>query len=255
MEDEVKRRRGSKEARLARLISLVLGLALTVQAAELRAQEGETGMAGLSFLVGVPLGDFADFIDPSPGVGFFGQYNVDRRGIFGLRLDGSVLLYGRETTQRPLSLTVQRVQVDVTTQNTIFSLMFGPQFTVPGGPVRPYANAAIGFSYFSTTSSVKGTSDERDFASSTNFEDGTFAWAAGGGLLIRLSRKVSLDLSGRYLGNGQVRYLREGSIIESATGSISFTPIESETDLLLLQAGVSLSFGKGGEDDQGANNM
>ena len=145
--------------------------------------------------------------------------------------------------------------MDVTTQNTILSLMFGPQFTVPGGPLRPYANIAIGFSYFSTTSSVKGTSDERAFASSTNFEDDTFAWAAGGGLLIRLSRKVSIDLSGRYLGNGQVRYLREGSIIESASGSISFTPIESETDLLLLQVGVSLSIGKGGEDDQGANNM
>ena len=34
-----------------------------------------------------------------------------------------------------------------------------------------------------------------------------------------------------------------------ADGSISFTPIESETNMLLIQVGVSVSLGKGEEDE------
>ena len=41
--------------------------------------------------------------------------------------------------------------------------------------------------------------------------------------------------------------LREGSIIENPNGSISFTPIRCETDLRLLQAGVSIALGLLGE--------
>lgn len=37
-----------------------------------------------------------------------------------------------------------------------------------------------------------------------------------------------------------MRYLREGSIQEEPDGTISFTPIESETNLLWLQFGVSI---------------
>ena len=49
--------------------------------------------------------------------------------------------------------------------------------------------------------------------------------------------------------NGQVRYLREGSIREAPDGSISFRPIESETNMLLIQVGVSFAFGKDEEDE------
>ncbi len=231
-------------ARLARLTSLFVGLAIMLPAANVRAQESEKGLGGISLLLAVPLGEFADFVDASPGGNLFGVYNVDRGGMFGLRFDASVVLYGHESERRPLSRTIQRVQVDVSTDNTIFSLLLGPQLTITGGAVRPYLNAGVGFSYFNTTSSVSGTTElDQDFASSTNFDDITFAWAGGGGIWIRLSRKVSLDLSGRYLGNGEVRYLREGSIMESPSGSVSFTPIESETNMLLLQVGVSIGVG------------
>ncbi len=233
------------------LAALVVGLGCTLSAAEIRAQEKveEIAAGGLSFLIGFPLGEFNDFIDASPGFGFFLQYNVDKRGMFGLRLDGSVVFYGSETTRRPLSLTVQRVEVEVVTENEIFSLSLGPQFTVPEGSVRPYMNGSLGFSYFSTTSSVRGENATEAFASSKNFDDFTFAVAAGGGLLIHLSKRVFLDRSGRYLWNGEVRYLREGSIKEAPDGSISFRPIESETNLLLLQIGVSIRAGNIEEDE------
>ncbi len=234
-------------ARLARVASLLLGLAVMLPVAETRAQLQVQGLGGGGVLIGFPVGEFENFVDPSPGFSLYGLAQFGARGILGLRLDGSLIFYGSETRRRPLSPTIQLIDVDVTTQNTIASIIIGPQLSAPSGTVRPYVNAGLGFSYFSTESSVSGSSDTEPFASTTNFDDFTFALVSGGGVWIRLSRTVFLDLSGRYLRNGRVRYLREGSIIEATDGSISFTPIESETNMLLIQVGVSVSLGKGEE--------
>ena len=90
---------------------------------------------------------------------------------------------------------------------------------------------------------MRGTSNGADFASSTNFDDFTFAASGGGGLWITLHagpRPIRLDLGARYLNNGRVKYLREGSIHEAPDGSISFKPIESESNLVLYHLGVSV---------------
>lgn len=223
-----------------------IALALMLSPVEVHAQDRWEGVVGGNLLVGFPVGEFDNFVDPSPG---FSLYALGQRGIWGLRLDGSLVYYGRETRRRPLSQTIQFVEVDVTTENFILSLLIGPQITARAGVIRPYLNVGLGFSYFATESSVSGSGNVLDFASSTNFDDFTFAYGSGGGFWIPLSRKVTLDFSGRYLRNGRVRYLREGSIIEAPDGSISFTPIESETNLLLIQVGVSIRTGTDEEDD------
>jgi hypothetical protein len=111
----------------------------------------------------------------------------------------------------------------------------------PRGAVRPYAYGQVGFSYFATTSSVEGSGNTQPFANSTNFDDFTFATSAGTGVLIVLShrRPVTLDLGARYVYNGRARYLREGSIAISGT-TITYSPIESETNLILYMIGVSV---------------
>ena len=205
-------------------------------------------MLGGAFLMGFPVGEFKNFVDASAG---FGLHALGQSGVFGLRIDGSIISYGSETRRQPLSQTVRFITVDVTTENYIGSLFIGPQLSAPRGDLRPYLNAGIGFSYFATLSAVSGTSDGGAFAHTVNFDDFTFAAAAGGGLLIHLSKTVFLDLSGRYMWNGQVRYLREGSITEAPDGSISFRPIKSETNILLIQVGVSIAIGKDEEDESG----
>src|SRR6266571_2850091 len=74
-------------------------------------------------------------------------------------------------------------------------------------------------------------------------EDRPLALAGGGGLLIDLSRgrhPVSLDLGASYVRNGQVSYLREGSIVENPDGSFTLQPVRSDANLVVLQAGVSI---------------
>ena len=134
------------------------------------------------------------------------------------------------------------VDVDITTQNNIYVLGIGPQVALSTGSVRPYFTGLVGFSYFATESSVRGADNFSDFAKSTNFDDFTFAWMAGGGFKIRVRggrTPIFLDLSSEYHRNGQVNYLREGSITDDGNGNAVIRPIRSETNLLLIRLGVS----------------
>jgi hypothetical protein len=53
---------------------------------------------------------------------------------------------------------------------------------------------------------------------------------------------VFIDGGLRYQSHGQTRYLREGSITPTTGGGVTFTPIESKTDLMIIHLGVQLGF-------------
>lgn len=223
---------------------IALGLLLTLTTADARAQEAEEdslrrAFAGINLAGALPTGAFKEYVETGLGLGGYFLYSFDQRGAFGLRFDLSWVQYGSETERRTL---IPRILVDVTTRNYIYSVLAGPQLTLRSGSVSPYLNAGLGFSYFETRSSVSGTSllDE-DFASTRHFWDTTFAWAGGGGICVAVLRDISFEFAARYVWNGQVSYLREGSITEELDGSISFTPIQSETNFVLLQLGISLA--------------
>ena len=205
---------------------------------------------GGGVIVAQPVGAFGEVIDVGFGLGGHALYNLDPAGVISLRGDGGFIVYGSETKRVCLSQTVGcRIQVDLTTTNNIIFFNLGPQLTVPSGPVRPYANAALGLGYFSTQSSVEGAGDGEPFANTTNFDDATFAWAAGGGLYIPLrigDLPLSIDLGARYNANGKVQYLREGDIEDNPDGSITFTPRESEAHLITYTIGVSIGLRPGG---------
>ena len=201
--------------------------------------------AGAHLNLALPQGEFDEFVDAGFGFGGWFAFNIDRGGMIALKLDGNWLIYGSETRRRPLSPTVPFVTVDVTTRNNIYTLGVGPLISFSNGAIKPYIAGTIGFSYFATESGVSGTSNGEDFAESTNFDDFTFAVVAGGGIRVRVKRGQSplfIDLVSEYHRNGQASYLREGSIVDNGNGTISFTPIQSETNLMLFKLGVSASF-------------
>lgn len=229
-------------AKTSLLISL--GLALTLAAADARAQAAEEdslrgrAFLGLNLVGAFPTGAFKEYVETGLGLGGYFLYTFDERGAFGLRLDFTWVQHGSETQRRAL---VPRILVDVTTRNHIYSVIAGPQLTLRSGSISPYLNGGLGFSYFETRSSVSGTDEinDQDFASTRHFYDTTFALAGGGGICIAIVRNLNLELAAHYLWNGQVRYLREGSIRDLADGTVSFTPIESETNLIVVQLGAS----------------
>lgn len=237
------RESGMGRRRAHRGVGAVL-LAILLGGARSAAAQGRIG-GGAALTIAVPQGEFADFVGAGFGVMGDLTFALDGEGWLGIRLDGGYLNYGRETERAPLSPTVGRVNVDVTTGNNIILAALGPQLTLPHGPFRPYVNAIGGLSYFFTESSVKGTANVGTFARTTNFSDLTYALGVGGGVYIPLGGGVSpvlLDLGLQYRTHGRTRYLREGSIRDDGTGGISFTPIESDTDLLLIRLGLSFGF-------------
>lgn len=230
-----------------------VAVALIVSAGAAEAQELRpvVATAGINFIVGVPTGEFKDYIDAGFGLNINGVLPVKRESPLAIRADAGFLVYGSETKRVCFSQTVGcRIELDVTTTNSIFFASVGPQLMVPTGAIRPYANAGIGFSYFNTTSSIDGSNGDDDFASTKNFSDATLAWAAGGGLLIRLSSgktPVALDIGARYNSNGTVEYLKEGDIKDNPDGTISFTPTRSEANLVTLNLGVSIGIRPGAQ--------
>jgi hypothetical protein len=195
-----------------------------------------------------PVGEFSDYIEHGGGLNVNVVWPVQRGSAFALRADGGFIVYGSETQRVCFSGTVGcRIQLDLTTTNSIGYLNVGPQLMLPEGPVRPYINAAIGGSYFVTSSSVDGVDgNDDDFANTTNFDDITLAWNGGGGVLVSLSRgptPVLLDLGVRYHGNGEVEYLKRGDIQDNPDGSITITPTRSEANLMTFQIGVQIGAG------------
>ena len=111
------------------------------------------------------------------------------------------------------------IDVDVSTSNTIFSLFVGPELRVPRGAVRPYVTGQLGFSYFSTESSVAGSDNTNAFAETTNFEDLTFAGPADVGVRIPVTRglkPISLAIGVRYVWNGEAEYCARAASRSSA---------------------------------------
>jgi opacity protein-like surface antigen len=226
-------------------LPIALGLVLALTAADARAQLAEEdslkrrAVLGGNVVGAFPTGAFKNYVETGFGLGGYFLYAFDQDGAFGLRVDFTWVQYGSETQRQPL---VPRIMVDVTTRNHIYSALAGPQLTLRSGFISPYLNAGLGLSYFETRSSISGTEDlDQDFASTRHFYDTTFAWAVGGGICFAVARNTTLELAAHYLWNGQVNYLREGSITEQSDGSISFNPIESETNLVLVQLGISFA--------------
>ena len=227
--------------------ALLLALLLPASA---HAQQGS---GGVDLVLAIPQGAFADRLD-GVGFGLGGEilYHVPNTPVaFGLA--GTFIVYGQETIRERFgSGALGRVEVDVVTTNNIALGHLLLRLQPPKGPFRPYADALVGFNYLFTESRIEDVdfNDDRDIASSTNFDDGAFSYGIGGGVMAQVYRGrsdgrsfgVFVDASVRYLFGGEADYLREGGIDTDNNGNLTFDVTRSRTDLLLPQLGVTVRF-------------
>lgn len=219
----------------------------SAQVLDVPARQKELGppmwFAGVNLAVAQPLGEFDDYIDVGGGLSAYFMRAFDPQGIAALRFDAGFLVYGNEKVRvHPFP----RISADVTTSNNIVYAGVGPQFMLPNGKFRPYIAGSVGLSYFFTQSSIEGVDDtSEDLFNTTNYDDLTFAYTGAAGVYIpvkRGPRPISIDFGARYHGNGRARYLREGSIQDNPDNSITFTPIESNTNLITWHLGAAFGF-------------
>src|SRR5256886_11001747 len=124
-------------------VQLALGLALRVAASGAAQSRGlrevrSWGFGGGGVMVGIPVGEFRNFVDVAGGLGGVIAVNLDRRGSVGLRLTGSYLQYGHERRPVALAGTGGLLGLDLNTAFYIASLRAGPPFVFREGPVRLY---------------------------------------------------------------------------------------------------------------------
>ena len=223
---------------------LSLALLLVLAAAPFaHAQETGPLSVGGNLLFASSVGEFAENVDFGFGIAGHGRLEVDDAGVLSVRLDLGFLNYGKEEVRICITLPC-RVTGAITTSNDILLLGIGPEIGTGRGRIRLYTGASIGLAHFSTTSSVDGTDRLGEpFASSTNYDDVTFAWRAGPGMQLRVHEGdevfVALDLFARYHGNGEARYLRKGDITDLPDGSVELHPRESQTNFWTIGLGVS----------------
>ena len=214
----------------------IIGLALTLVAAtspllgqhpaglrEVRGGGG--GNAGFTLAIAQPLGEFRR--NGAVAAGLTG-FAVLGRSSVGLRIDGAYLVYDSDYRGYGISTT-----------SSIGSLAFGPQITLGQGAIRPYGFATLGGSMFWTSVSDEnycGCYDSDVFLLNGRF---TTVSQVGTGVLINVSRRVSLDLGVRDVRHEQVRYVPAGGITENSDGSFSVERVETPVRMRVFQVGVS----------------
>ena len=218
--------------------------------------------AGINFIFGVPQGEFRDNVDRF-GYGIGGHLAYEPNDVFAIGGALGILSYGNQTRQEPFSYTIPDVTVDVTTSNNFLFGHIIAQIGAPMGYVKPYIEGHFGFNYLWTDTKIESnesSDSDGEIATSTNFEDFTFAYGTGGGLMVNLCEnkyskkllhhnknnreldKVYIDIKTIYTFGGTAEYLKEGSIHRDGNGTVEYDISKSKTDLLTVQVGVGFEF-------------
>lgn len=209
---------------------------------------------GLRLALIAPVGDFGDVVDFGIGAETHALFHLVPSGLFSVRADLGILVYGSATHEVCLAQPVGcRFNVDLTTTNSIAHGYLGPQVALPLGPVRPYLNAGAGFSYFFTETAVEGRledgtdDDDDEDDGSGDFDDFGFGWVAGAGLAVPFRIRgttLSVDFGARFHFNDDVEYLIEDDVRPDLPGGFDFDPRRGDANFLAFLLGVSVGLGR-----------
>ncbi|OGU57504.1 MAG: hypothetical protein A2V66_12535 [Ignavibacteria bacterium RBG_13_36_8] len=202
---------------------------------------------GGSVMLGIPQGEFKEKVDRL-GYGFQVHGTLWSPGVlqpFTIGANFGYLIYGEESRASRLSNSIPDVMVDVDRQNSLinFHLLF--QVSPFTGDVRPYIEGLFGGAYIFTKTQVESEWSDEPVFESTNFDDFTWSYGGGAGILIKLAEDLGsfstlfLDLKARFVFGTEAEYLREGDItIDQSNGDIYYNVARSKTDLLTIHIGV-----------------
>ena len=260
-----------------RIIRFLLSTALVVALIGVLGGTAQAQMTnfegGVYFNGGFPQGEFKDQIDKN-AFGLSGQFfYAPKKSPLAIGLELGWMNYGNETRREPFSTTIPDVTVEVNTSNNIVQGFFILRGHMSQGPIRAYADGLVGFNYLFTETKISDEDGGEDIASTTNQDDGAFAygavheilWQAPGsqcrrGFCRAAQRwhpdrvplystpvgkgkpfEVLLDAGLRYVLGGDAEYLKKGSIAREE-GSVTYDTLNSKTNMLRLHFGVAVRF-------------
>jgi hypothetical protein len=210
----------------------------------------EIGIDGLGAL---PLGEFADHIDVSPGVSVYANWAL-RQSMFSV--GGEVAWVGYGNASRTVYLgglipEVPNAAVDVATDNSMLLVHGRLRAKRQQGRWRPYADGQVGFTELYTDTLVKGAFEctsvpnggsdcsQTESGHANHARDFVLSYGGSAGVMMRFgSWPASLDLAVRYHGAGEAVYLTEGAV-RTVGDQVVLDFSRSRTDMLLFCVGVA----------------
>lgn len=219
-------------------LGVLAALAAAMTATPLAAQDGQLRV-GAGPVLGRPVGSLDPYLASGYGAAGFVEFGPASR-VLALRVDAGFLRFAPTTSARPY----RGLQpVFITTGSQLFTVVAGPVLRVGLGRLRLSATAGGGFASSTNTGAVTGIATPERFSGATTFGDLTLAYAAGGGLGVRVGRgaaPVWLDLSTRYVGTGPTRWVREGNIPVGYVSGVYLKPTNSPTTMVVYQLSVAV---------------
>ena len=201
---------------------------------------------GGSFMLGYPQGEFRSNVNK---MGFGGQlqgtfWTPTPARPFTIGFDLGYLVYGQIDERRPW-YGFPGVYLNLNRTNSLANLHLLMQVSPFFGTVRPYVEGLFGGSYIFTTSTVRNENGDEEIATSTNYDDLTWNYGGGAGILFKISgssenvEAIYLDLKARYLFGTEAEYLTEESLLYvKANGEPVFEAQKSKTDFFSFHIGV-----------------
>ena len=184
---------------------------------------GGQGSFGIDFVIAEPLGQFRRHGNVAAGLAFNG---VTAGRSLTVRIDGAWMVYDTDY-----------LGYGVTATSQIGTLMVGPQITLGQGPMRFYGFLTGGGSLFWSNANF----EDGCGCSTSDFLDGdlTFSRSAGAGVLLALSRKISIDFGVRENRHDQVTYVPSGGLTDNGDGTYTVNRVTSSVLMRVWQIGVS----------------
>jgi len=203
---------------------------------------------GYGFIVGSPQGEFKSNVDRNGlGVQLQGTLWTPNEDLpYTIGFDASYIVYGVKTESMPW-FGYTNDYFNVTRKNSIFNFHVLFQIFPFFGPVQPYLEGVFGGALIYTNSEITDDNDV-SIASTTNLDNFTWSYGAGGGVLVSIAQdlplvdELFLDFKVRYLNGTEANYFTENDVKTITPTQINFYPRKSKTDLLTFQIGVVAYF-------------
>jgi hypothetical protein len=232
----------------------------------------------LNVNVGIPQNSFASTTTSLPaGISLNILHQPNRRTPFQFGGGFAYLSAGSKTIDKNLSADIfvgttlidqLIIPLEFRIRNSILNGHAMIRLQFPNGLIRPYIDLVGGFNYLWTNTSLFDRSGQNYFSTDDNnrifskSQSSDLTWSAGGGLglMVRLNAQMFLNLSATYMYGGRVNYFDKNQIdtwnielnsslvaseisensLNEEDVTINALPKRSKTDMLMIQAGVSL---------------
>jgi hypothetical protein len=201
-------------------------------------------IGGLDGFAAGAIGEFKKNENGGVGAELFGGYQPVRRLPFVLRASTAMIRYGgfdHDVTEEDCDddgLCSTEVTYYDSRTHDMFLFQVGPELTATGGKWRPYAQASIGYTVFSSQSAIGPAGREISQGLMSSANRSTVLGIGVRRVKRYLGRESAVDFGVRLIRNPNARWVNEGSLRSRGDGTFDVTPRTGSAHMIAVHVGM-----------------